>query len=1348
MKKLVLVLVLVFLVHLISATEITKDISGRPLYAADRIKVKLHEEAVIIVNETIAMERDFFNTGLDSFDTLNLLIGVSDIKLAHRPVKDKVWDQNIGFDRWYLIFVPEGTDIEQSIIQYKNNEYVESAIPEFRKYLSVTPNDTYFDECWGHDNTSSNGPGSGHVVGFDSHIEEAWDDEQSYGASGIIIAILDTGVDYNHEDLDDNCIAGYDYGDDDSDPMDDSADEGHGTCCAGVAAAEVNNSIGVSGVAGNCSIMPLKVSDSAGYLYSSYITNALIHCGDNNVDVASMSFGSYSQPGQDPTFDAALEYAYNNGVTLLAATGNGNGSSISNPANDVHVIAIGAASPCAERKDALSCDGQYWWGSDYGSNTQDARDAVDVVSPTILPATDVTGSDGYSTGQYYMEFGGTSCATPYAAGVAALILSKNPYLTIPQVRTALTTTATDVMDEEPSPGWDRYTGYGMINADAAVGSVAGSGFPLCEITNPTDGEVIDTGDIVTITVDASDPSRSVSNVKIYIDDILKTTDYSAPYEYVWDTSGETIDYHDIKATATDDELNETDDEITVRIAHPSYTIFEDGFETDLGWTLVSEFERGAPGGLGGEHGNADPTSAYEGSNVLGVDLTGLGTYSGDYETNLSDRAYTATSPSINCTGYTNVQLEFWRWLNVESPTYDHAYLDVYNGSSWVEIWTNSSLMEESSWGQQTYDVSTYADGNSNFRIRFCIGATDGSWQYSGWNIDDLVLSGEGGPSASITVTSPNGGEDWELDSTHNITWTSSNTSGDVKIELYDNGVFSNTISSSTSDDGSYSWFIDESVYSAGTQYTVKIEDVTDPATYDDSDADFTLSAIPEPDITYTPTSFEKDLLPDATTSDHLFIGNAGGATLDYTATVSYIERSELAYITNFVPLPEKQRKFDFIEKDPPIEYDPSDYPAPLRQGGEDVGSAVTISSLPFTDTGTTSGYLDDYDETCPYSGSTSPDVCYSYAPAADMSIDIDLCNSSYDTKVYVYENSVTPGSPFACDDDYYGSGDPCGSWVSALLDLSIYGGNTYYIIVDGYGGDSGDYEIEVTENITTGYCSASGGGDEYISGVQIGSIDNTGTGSDGYYDYTALSTDLTQEETGVAITITNGNVYSSDDLGIWIDWNQDEDFEDTDENVVCTVNDGAQGTYYFDVPADAVEGNTRMRIRIKYYGSDCGSSCGSTTYGEVEDYTINVLSSGPGYSWLTLDGGNEVSGTILSGGADDDITVGFDATGLSLGAYDANIVITSNDPDESTVNIPVTLNVTNELDPPANLVITSDGTDVTLAWDPVTGATSYTVYSDTDPYGIFATSEWTGADTNWSEPLAEDKKFYRVTASN
>ena len=139
------------------------------------------------------------------------------------------------------------------------------------------------------------------------------------------------------------------------------------------------------------------------------------------------------------------------------------------------------------------------------------------------------------------------------------------------------------------------------------------------------------------------------------------------------------------------------------------------------------------------------------------------------------------------------------------------------------------------------------------------------------------------------------------------------------------------------------------------------------------------------------------------------------------------------------------------------------------------------------------------------------------------------------------------------------------------------------------------------------YCPASGGCDEYIDGVVIGTISNLGTGCTNYGDYTALSTDLTQGAVGVSITITNGNSYSSDDLGIWIDWNQDGDFDDAGENVVCTIDDGADGTYTFDVPAGATLGSTTMRIRIKWSGSDCGSPCGTTTYGEVEDYTVNVV---------------------------------------------------------------------------------------------------------------------------------------------
>ncbi len=129
-----------------------------------------------------------------------------------------------------------------------------------------------------------------------------------------------------------------------------------------------------------------------------------------------------------------------------------------------------------------------------------------------------------------------------------------------------------------------------------------------------------------------------------------------------------------------------------------------------------------------------------------------------------------------------------------------------------------------------------------------------------------------------------------------------------------------------------------------------------------------------------------------------------------------------------------------------------------RQGGEDISSAVPIQGgLPYNDAGNTCSNADDYDEACPYTGSTSPDVVYSYTPATDVVVDIDLFGSAYDTKVYVYENAATPGSPYACNDDFYFD------FVSKIEGLFLSAGNTYYIIVDGYGTDCGDYTLTITE---------------------------------------------------------------------------------------------------------------------------------------------------------------------------------------------------------------------------------------------------------------------------------------------
>ena len=178
---------------------------------------------------------------------------------------------------------------------------------------------------------------------------------------------------------------------------------------------------------------------------------------------------------------------------------------------------------------------------------------------------------------------------------------------------------------------------------------------------------------------------------------------------------------------------------------------------------------------------------------------------------------------------------------------------------------------------------------------------------------------------------------------------------------------------------------------------------------------------------------------------------------------------------------------DLTDYDPVPPYDPStgtkvddpstyiDYVAPgfsflSRQGGETVDDAVAIDALPYNNTGTTAGYTDDYDEACPYTGSTSPDVVYSFTPTADAIIDVSLCGegTSYDTKVYVYENeagalasTVDLGEASACNDDECENSTT--SYLSFLPGVMCEAGNTYYIVVDGYGGASGNYEIDIVE---------------------------------------------------------------------------------------------------------------------------------------------------------------------------------------------------------------------------------------------------------------------------------------------
>jgi hypothetical protein len=131
---------------------------------------------------------------------------------------------------------------------------------------------------------------------------------------------------------------------------------------------------------------------------------------------------------------------------------------------------------------------------------------------------------------------------------------------------------------------------------------------------------------------------------------------------------------------------------------------------------------------------------------------------------------------------------------------------------------------------------------------------------------------------------------------------------------------------------------------------------------------------------------------------------------------------------------------------------PQSVPGDLRQGGDTILDAVMVSLPVVNGSGTTVGYTNDYDEVCPYSGSTSADVVYTFVPDADTSIDIDLLGSTYDTKVYVYDGSL---NLVACNDDFYPD------YVSKLENVAVMGGVQYYVIVDGYGGANGNYVINI-----------------------------------------------------------------------------------------------------------------------------------------------------------------------------------------------------------------------------------------------------------------------------------------------
>jgi len=382
--------------------------------------------------------------------------------------------ERIGVHR---LRIPAGRTVPEMVQEYLRNPNVEYAEPNYvaRKY--AVPNDPHYTSQWAFYQPND----------ADIDTQEGWDIET--GDSTIIIAIIDDGIDYNHEEFPSGKLwinpstgkPGYDWGGTykvqgkyvpDDDVMHESGG-GHGTCTAGIASGATNNGLGVAGTCWNATIMPLKVEDGGGNIYYSYLASAIIFAADSNAHILSMSLGG---PSDSSTLRDACGYAWNTkGKVLLASSGNEN-SSISYPAAYPTTIAVGATNEFDERCTPLD------WGSGQGSNY---GPQLDVVAPgNNIYAPDWSGANGYVAGNYYPGFGGTSASCPMAAGLSALILSQNSGLTNTQVRDLLRSTAEDLVGKpsEDTEGFDNYYGYGRINAYYAL---LGSPPPISKIVFTT-----------------------------------------------------------------------------------------------------------------------------------------------------------------------------------------------------------------------------------------------------------------------------------------------------------------------------------------------------------------------------------------------------------------------------------------------------------------------------------------------------------------------------------------------------------------------------------------------------------------------------------------------------------------------------------------------------------------------------------------------------------------------------------------------------------------------------------------------------------------------------------------------
>lgn len=327
-----------------------------------------------------------------------------------------------------VIQLPAGMSLEQGKKLYSGHPAI-SSVGENRVYgVALTPNDPSWDDQWAYDKIEP---------------EQVWD--QQIDASKITVAVLDTGIDYTHPELENRVIKGYNFVDNSLDVMDRF---GHGTHVAGIIGARGNNGIGVAGIAWNVRMLAVKVLGDNGQGSTAAVMNGIRYAADMGAKVINMSLGS-PDTAVDPALQQAIAYASAKGSLVICAAGNNRGG-VGSPANDPGALAVSSTS-------------KFLW-FEYLSWFSNRGDKIEVAAPgggiwsTVPMNPNRTGATGYG------KLSGTSMACPMVAGEAALIFAKYPSWTAQMVRARIQS----AVDDKGSSGRDSKYGFGRINLAKAL----------------------------------------------------------------------------------------------------------------------------------------------------------------------------------------------------------------------------------------------------------------------------------------------------------------------------------------------------------------------------------------------------------------------------------------------------------------------------------------------------------------------------------------------------------------------------------------------------------------------------------------------------------------------------------------------------------------------------------------------------------------------------------------------------------------------------------------------------------------------------------------------------------------